>query len=261
MGLSRKAVLAMLVLPLALVACGKRDDDRNLDSLDNELVDAGPGSANGADPAMTAALHDQIMVDPALAQQSNADSVRPPAQPYSGGVPPVGIAQPAGAAPGGVTGTATSNRIKPAPAPASKDCPNCKVANESLTLGALASRQPDRRTSACAGAMRYSANWADRLPADVPLYPGARVSEAAGADGGPCETRAVSFSAAASLQTVIDWYYTKVTAAGFSAEHQSDGAQHTLGGTRERDGGAYVLFLTARRDGGTDVDLVTNNGG
>ncbi|MQH18694.1 hypothetical protein EI065_25620, partial [Escherichia coli] len=62
------------------------------------------------------------------------------------------------------------------------------------------------------------------------------------------------------LQTVVDWYYTRVTNTGFTAEHQSDGTQHTLGGTRDRDGGAYVLFLTPRRDGGTDVDLIANNG-
>lgn len=257
---SRTRILAMLFLSLALVACGRRDGDRNLDSLDNELVDAGAGGANASDPALTSALHDQIMVDPALAQHANADSVRPPAQPYSGGVPPVGIAQPDGAAPGGAGGTAVSEKVRPAPAPASQDCPKCRVARDSLTLGALAGRQTDRRTSACAGAMRYSATWAGRLPRDVPLYPGARVAEAAGADGGQCATRAVSFSSAAPLRTVLDWYYTRLTKAGFTAEHQSDGARHTLGGTRGRDGGAYVLFLAARRDGGTDVDLVTNNG-
>ena len=253
----RRAVLALFVLPLALVACGKRDDDRNLDSLDNELVEAGSGGANSSDPAMTSALHDQIMVDPALAQQSNADSVRPPAQPYSGGVPPVGIAQTPGAAP---AGGGTSETIKSTPAPASKDCPGCTAARESLTLGALASRQKDRRTSACAGAMRYSASWADRLPPDVPLYPGARVVEAAGANTDACQLRAVTFSTNVPLQTVLDWYYTRVTGNGYSAEHQSDGSEHTLGGTRDRDGGAYVLFLSGRRDGGTDVDLVANNG-
>jgi hypothetical protein len=253
-------LLGILVLPLALAACGKPDTDRNLDSLDNELVDAGAGAANTSDPAMTAALHDQIMVDPALAQQSNVDSVRPPAQPYSGGVPPVGIAQPPGTAPGSATGAATSETVKSAPAPSSKDCPNCKTARESLTLGALASNQSDKRTSACGGAMRYSAGWAEKLPADVPLYPGARVIEAAGANSASCSLRAVSFSTSAGLQNVLDWYYTRVTNSGFTAEHQSDGTQHTLGGTRNRDGGAYVLFLTGRRDGGTDVDLVANNG-
>ncbi len=259
MSLTRIRIFGVLVLPLALLACGKRDEDRNLDSLDNELVEAGSGATNASDPAMTSALHDQIMVDPALAQQSNADSVRPPAQPYSGGVPPVGIAQP----PGGeaAAGAATSETIKSAPAPVSRDCPGCQAARDSLTLGALASRQRDKRTSACAGAMRYSASWAERLPADVPLYPGARVAEAAGADTDACHLRAVTFSTSARLQTVLDWYYTRVTNSGFSAEHQSDGSEHTLGGTRDSDGGAYVLFLTGRRDGGTDVDLVANNGG
>jgi hypothetical protein len=236
----RLRILSAVALPLALLACGKRDDDRNLDSLDNELVEAGSGNANVSDPAMTAALHDQIMVDPALTQHANADSVRPPAQPYSGGVPPTGIAQPPGRTPGSA-GASTAAR-------------------ESLTLGALAARQTNRRTSACAGALRYSASWADRLPADVPLYPGARVTEAAGANTGACALRAVSFSTNARLQTVVDWYYTRVTNTGFTAEHQSDGTQHTLGGTRDRDGGAYVLFLTPRRDGGTDVDLIANNG-
>ena len=259
MGITRFRSLGVIVLPLALLACGKRGDDRNLDSLDNELVEAGSGSANGSDPAMTSALHDQIMVDPALAQQSNANSVRPPAQPYSGGVPPVGIAQPPAGTPS--AGTATSETIKPAPAPASKDCPGCQAARDSLTLGALAARQSDKRTSGCAGAMRYSAVWADRLPADIALYPGARVAEAAGADTDACHLRAVTFSTSAKLQAVLDWYYTRVTNSGFSAEHQSDGTEHTLGGTRARDNGAYVLFLTGRRDGGTDVDLVANGGG
>ncbi|GGA35569.1 hypothetical protein [Sphingomonas psychrolutea] len=258
MGLTRFRTLGVLLLPLALLACAKREEDRNLDSLDNELVEAGSGGTNVSDPAMTSALHDQIMVDPALAQQSNADSVRPPAQPYSGGVPPVSIAQTPG---GATTGTATSETIKPAPAPASRDCPECQAARDSLTLGALASRQRDKRTSGCAGALRYSARWAERLPVDVPLYPGARVVEAAGADTDVCHLRAVTFSTSAKLQIVLDWYYTRVTTSGYSAEHQSDGTEHTLGGTRDRDGGAYVLSLTGRRDGGTDVDLVANNGG
>lgn len=255
---NRLRMLSAVAVPLALVACGQRDQDRNLDTLDNELVEAGSGNANVSDPAMTAALHDQIMVDPALTQHANADSVRPPAQPYSGGVPPVTAAPTSGTA-AGTLGASTSETIKSAPAP-TKSCPGCTAARESLTLGALAARQSDRRTSACAGAMRYSASWANRLPADVPLYPDAHVTEAAGANTDACALRAVSFSTNARLQTVVDWYYTRVTNTGFTAEHQSDGAQHTLGGTRDRDGGAYVLFLKPRRDGGTDVDLIANNG-
>ena len=249
--------LILVALPLALVACGKRSDgERNLDTLDNELIES--NSATARDPALMSALHEQIMVDPTLAQQANNDAVRPPAQPYSGAVPPDGIALPPGGATAS-TGAATSETLKKAPAPVA-NCPQCTAARESLTLGALAARQKDKRTSNCAGSLRYSARWAGRLPADLPLYPDARVSEAAGSDLGGCAMRAVSFASSAPLQTVIDWYYTRASKAGYSAEHQADGGEHVLGGTRDRDGGAFALFLTSRADGGTDVDLVANNG-
>jgi hypothetical protein len=247
-------------LSAALAACGTRDSGQpNLDSLDNELVDAG-NTSNTRDPALMSALQDQIMVDPTLAQQANEDAIRPPARPYSGAVPPDGIAVPAGAA-AATNGAATSEKLKPAPAPArGAGCPQCAAARESLTLGALAARQQDRRTSGCAGTMRYSARWADRLPADLPLYPDARVTEAAGSQSGKCALRAVSFASSAPLQKILDWYYTRTTHAGYSAEHQADGTEHVLGGTRDRDDGAFALFLTSRADGGTDVDLVANNG-
>ncbi|MEO5865925.1 MAG: hypothetical protein ABIS14_11845, partial [Sphingomonas sp.] len=177
-GFRSRALLA-LAIPLALMACGKRaNDDRNLDSLDNELIAAGNGNAQ--DPAMTSALRSQIMVDPSLAKQANHDAVRPPAQPYSGAVPPVTIAgTPAGTA--AATGATTSETLKTAPAPKGAACPQCKAHEQSLTLGALASRQRDGATRGCAGALHYSASWANRLPADLPLYPDARISEAAGA--------------------------------------------------------------------------------
>ncbi|WP_267388317.1 hypothetical protein [Sphingomonas sp. GC_Shp_3] len=255
----RNRLIATLALALATAGCGARNTEQgNLDSLDNQLADA--GSSNSRDPALMAALHDQIMVDPALAQQANADAVRPPTRPYSGAVPADPVA---GATNSGATGdgAGTSETLKSAPAPkADGSCPQCEAARQSLTLGALASRQNDKRTASCAGEMRYSANWANRLPADLPLYPDARVSEAAGNSDNGCALRAVSFATSASLQSVIDWYYTRASGAGFAAEHEANGSQHVLGGTRSRDGAAFALFLTTRRDGGTDVDLVANNG-
>lgn len=233
-----------------LAACGPAPAGRNPDTLDAELVDG-----NTRDPAMMAALQDQIMVDPALAQQANQDAVRPPARPYSGAVPAEGIA--GGGAP--AASAATSERMKSAPA-ARGECPGCKAARESLTLGALASRQDNATTASCAGDLDYSSRWAGRLPADLPLYPDARVSEAAGNNAGACRLRAVSFASSAPLQKVLDWYYTRASNAGFSAEHRADGAEHLLGGTRARDDGAFALFLTSRSDGGTDVDMVANNG-
>ncbi len=237
--------ILFVFLPLALAGCGGADSTNNIMS-DAEL-------GNAADPAVTAALQDPIMVDPQLAGQANGDAIRPPSQPYSGGVPDDAVA---------TNGTKIdTNGLLKAPAPVTgKDCPQCKAARESVTLGGIAARQPNARIKGCAGALRYSASWAQRLPADLPLYPQARVIEAAGAQGGNCALRVVSFSAAQPMEALLDWYYTRATRAGYSSEHQVEGAQHILGGTRTRDDGAYVLFLTARKGGGTDVDLVANNG-
>jgi len=231
-------------LPLALAGCG------GADMANNTLSDAELG--NAADPALTGALQDQIMVDPQLGRQANGDAIRPPSQPYSGGVPDDAVA-----ANGSKVDTAG---LLKTPAPVSgKECPQCAAARESVTLAGIAARQTNARTKACAGSLKYSASWAQRLPADLPLYPQARVTEAAGAQGN-CALRVVSFSAAQPMQILLDWYYTKAVRAGYSAEHQVDGAQHILGGARARDDGAYVLFMTPRKDGGTDVDLVANNG-
>lgn len=242
-----------LILPLALSACGKGDDrDSNLDSLDAELSDSNT-SGKSRDPALMSALHDQIMVDPALTGQANADSIRPPAQPYAAPAAP----EPSGMA-SASTAAATSEAVKSAPAPNGSDCPSCAPAREALTLGGLAARQKDRRTSACAANVSYSTGWATRLPRDLPLYPDARVNEAAGAQGGNCALRVVSFASNAPVQTLIDWYYTRATNAGYSAEHEAEGGDHVLAGTR--GDAAYALFVSPRDGGGSDVDLVANNG-
>lgn len=252
--------LAWALAPLALAACGSKPAaDSNIDSLDAELA-GGNATGNSRDPAMMSALQDQIMVDPALTGQANNDAVRPPQQPYSGATPPDSVAPSKAESATLADGTGSSSGgSKPTPAP-SGDCPQCKIKRDSVTLGALARRQADKRTSGCARGLRYSTAWVERLPADLPLYPDARVDEAAGATDGGCSLRVVSFSTGASIQNVIDWYYGRVTAAGYTAEHQADGGQHVLGGVRGKDGGAYVIYLEKRGDGRTEVDLVANNG-
>ena len=130
---------------------------------------------------------------------------------------------------------ASSQAVKSTPAPKSASCPQCDAAKASLTLGALASRQRDHRTAACAGALRYSAGWADRLPADLPLYPDARVSEAAGSQGNSCALRAVSFSTGASLQQVMDWYYTRATNAGWPLTTVNDALAYVKSMDKEKE--------------------------
>jgi hypothetical protein len=235
----------LLALPLMLAACGKKDEPAPVN--DTEL-------GNIADPAVTSALQEQIMVDPQLTQMSNKDALRPAPEPYSGMVPSDAIAT-------NRDKIDTSGLMKAPPAiAAGTDCPQCAAARQSITLDGLASRQQNARTRQCASALNYSARWATRLPADLPLFPQARVIEAAGNQGGNCALRVVTFSTAQPMELMLDWYYTKAKRGGYSAEHQADGKQHILGGTRARDDAAYVLFLTSRSDGGTDIDMVANNG-
>lgn len=242
-----------LALPLlALAACGGGEaSDKTLATLDQELV-GGADAANSADPALMSALEDQIMVDPALAAQANGDAIRPPARSYSAGVPVDGIVA-GGQEPLG-------EKLMRAPQPvAVAQCTTCPSSNQATTLGGLAARQKGA-TKGCAANVRYSAAWAQRLPADLPLHPRANVIEAAGADG-VCALRVVNFTVAAPVQHVLDWYYTRAMRGGYTAEHQLSDAEHRLGGTRDRDDSAYVLFITAREGGGTEIDMVVNRGG
>jgi len=237
-----------LALPalILLAGCSRAPEPAgDLDSLDRELAQAtGPG--NVRDPALTAALADQIMVDPALTQSSNEHAIRPAPRPDSAPIPPE-------VAPTDPVETA-SLRTPPAP---SATCPDCKAKAGTLTPAALAQRQRNPATAGCAARVGYSAAWATRLPDALPLYPGARVTEAAGTDANGCALRIVSFTTGAPPAKAIGFYYTRATAAGFSAEAQAQGAMRVLGGTRGE--AAYVIYATPRA-GGSEVDLVVNGG-
>lgn len=219
-------------------ACGGQEAaEKNLAALDAELLDTG----NSADPVIAAALEDQIMVDPSLASQANGDAVRPPAEPYSAPVAPDAVAK---------RPEVKAEGLMKAPAPG--PCPSCKRTAASETLASLAESQ---QLSGVCGPLRYSAGWAAKLPPDLPLHPAAAVREAAGADAPGCQMRVVSYSVQQPLQTMIDWHYTRVTQAGLTAEHQSDGTQHLIGGTG-RGNAAYIVTMTANGPGATDVDLI-----
>mgnify|MGYP003340991438 CR=1 FL=1 len=117
--MARSPLLLMLALPLALAGCGSHGSLGDVSETE---------SGNAADPALASALQDQIMVDPQLGRQANGDAVRPPSQPYSGGVPSDAVA-------------ANGDRIDngqllktPAPTEATKDCRQCAAARDAVTL-------------------------------------------------------------------------------------------------------------------------------
>ncbi|WP_336959334.1 hypothetical protein [Sphingobium aquiterrae] len=235
----------LVALPLCLAACGRGNDASNLAALDAALT-------NGvADPALRGALEDQIVVDPQLTDQANPNAVRPPDRPVDGAVPVLkGDAKAAADAATRLAGGALMHA--PAAVPAS-------AGDTPLTLGALARRQQGARAG-CAARIDYGMQWAQRLPQDFPIYPRARLTEAAGADGVDCKIRAASFVTDVPMQAAIDFYYTRARRAGYDASHEVLDGQHMLGGVRTADGGAYVVGFSAAPGGGTTVDLIANSG-
>lgn len=174
------------------------------------------------DPALTSALEDQISVDTNLNQQAHPNTVRPPET-------PVQAQYPADARPG-------ENAARPA-------------------SGGGPAQPPS--AAACGGGFDHGVQWANRMPAEFPAYPGGRVTEAAGNDHGACRMRVVAFTTADPYARVLDFYRRLAARAGYSAEQQQRGADQVLGGTKGDS--AYYLIVTPV-SGGSEVALIVNNG-
>jgi hypothetical protein len=221
------ARLLTLAAALAVGACSSGGDNA-LAEMDNALL------ANGVDPALTSALEDQILVDPNLVQQANPNTVRPPEAPVQAQYPAGSARAEAALASMQSAGAATDGG---------------RQARPSATAGPCGTSLP----------FDHGAQWARRLPAEFPLYPGGQVTEAAGSDQGRCRMRVVTFSTADPYPRVLQYYRSLAAQAGFSAEHQKRGQDHVLGGVKESNDGAYYLIVTPKAQG-SEVALIANNG-
>ncbi len=215
---------AMGAATLMLSGCDSGTDKAELDKIDAKL-----GGKTGADPALSAALEDQIMVDPNLTGQANEDSIRPTNEPFGAPIP---------ADPSGVG----------------------DVAGQSLgTLADQHARVPKDKFNGCSLDVKYSVAFANRLPADLPLHPQGRVTEAAGSDTPACRLRAVTYAVTAAPSALVNYYLTTGRKAGFNPVRTGDGKEMLVSGTRDRDGAAFYAILQPAGNG-TVVDLVANNG-
>ena len=88
--------------------------------------------------------------------------------------------------------------------------------------------------------------------------PGGRVTDAAGSDSANCRARVVTFTSNAAPARVLEWYRSRASQAGYSAEQQMRQGDHILAGTG--GGGAYFLILTPRGSG-SEVAIIANNRG
>jgi len=226
----------ILSAAISLAACQQRSPNSELANLDNQII------ANETDPALTSALEDQILVDPALTQQSNKNAVRPAESPTQAEYPlPSNAAQSEGGA-----------------AARSRPGPSRQTSARAQTAGAA-----DISTGGgadCRSGLEYARVWASRLPSAFAVYPGARLTEAAGNDRGDCRSRIVTFTTNTPPQRVLEHYRLRAAGAGYSAEHQMRQGDHILAGTAGQSDNAFYLILTPLRGGGSDVALITSGG-
>jgi hypothetical protein len=233
---------AILLAPLlVLAACTDKEE---------------PTAAAEGDPAMDASLGEQLMTDPDLVESNGANTAASVPS-GDGKIPAEDMTAEAVAA-------ARSQALKLVggpgamkKAPAAREANGTLPADSELTAAARAAAAPGTEKD-CAAKARYTAAWAARLPATFPVYPRGAVQEAAGTDDGACALRVVNFLTPVPLLEVVDFYYTRASAAGFSAQHILDGEDNVLGGTKGR--ASYVVYARRLPGGATSVDLVTNGG-
>jgi hypothetical protein len=215
---------ASLALLLVLTACGS-DKDAELEKIDQQLT-----AKKNTDPAVNEALEGQIMVDPSLSSQSNEHSVRPANQPNAGALPLADGAR--------------------------------STSNPGQTLGGIAEEQAriaQENFVGCQLDVSYSMDFAAKAPADLPLFPKGRVTEAAGSDTANCKLRAISYVAPSATAELVSYYGGIAKAAGYSFGDKMAGENHIVTGKRAADGAAFYAILTPAGTE-TSVDLVANNG-
>jgi hypothetical protein len=208
--ITRFAALAAFA---ALGACdGGRDAE--LAKLDKQITGKDP------DPALTSALEDQILVDPALTQQSNRNAVRPAETPIQAQYP----------------------------LPEQRPAEVKRSGGEART----------EISGGCGPELQHGAEWARRLPPPFAPLAGARVTDAAGSEAPGCRAQVVTFITAATPERVLAHYRARAAEAGYSAAQQMREGDYILSGSRNA-GETFYLILTPRQGGGSDVAVIAGS--
>jgi len=235
-----KCLIALALSPmLLLAACGGGGDEDQASSVDK-------------DAAASSALSDQIMVDPDLATQNQANSAVT-ADNADGELPPE-MRSPEAIA------RARAQAVKLVGGPGKlRKTPQALAVEGKLPSDSTYSTAAEIAAKPggvdCTKKVDYTMEWAARLPATFPVYPQGSVQEAAGTDEGACSLRVVTFVSAVPMNEVIDFYYTRAADAGFKVQHIKDGDDDVLAGVK--DSSSFTVYVRNKPSGSTEVDLVT----
>jgi hypothetical protein len=236
-----RRTVCLLAPALLLAACGDKDE---------------PATPAADDPAMAGALGGQVLTDPDLAGENGAN--RAASLPSANGaVPAADMSPEALAAARGAALKLVGGPGAMKKAPEAREGKGPGAADSQLTAAARAATGPNGKNG-CSEKVTYTAAWAAKLPGAFPVYPRGAVQEAAGTDDGGCHLRVVNFISPVPVAEMIDFYYTRASAAGFSARHLRDGSDDMLSWTK--GAASYVVMARDLPNGGSSVDLVTNGG-
>lgn len=199
------------------------------------------------DPVAVAALDDPLMTDPDLTGQNRGNAA------LDGGLPD-GAMPAFKRSPEEIAAAKTeAERLLGRPIPAAPDPASSAAASR---LAGAATMQAIAKASGlggnCAGKLEYSAIWAARLPAALPVYPRGHTLVAGGSDQAGCKLRAVRYVTPVEPGEVIAFYHASASGAKLPATCSREGDDEVLSGK------GYTLFVRKRGDGLSEVDLVTS---
>lgn len=203
------------------------------------------------DPAVVQALGDQIMVDPDLSQQNEANAALTGGTDHS--LPPVVATREAIEAAkleaadlvGGVT------RLLPPDGPMAEGEPLPEPALYSVAE--LAKLTPG--AARCADAATFTAVWAAKVPQQFPIYPRGNTIEAAGTDAERCALRAVRYLTPVEVADVTAFYAARARQFGFATSYAKRGEFEVLAGSR--GAARFAAYVRRRGSGNAEVGLVT----
>lgn len=202
------------------------------------------------DPAAVQALNDQIMVDPDLAGQNEANAALTGGIDHS--IPPIvstreaieNAKQEAADLVGGLS------NMQPLPDPTINAEPIPETGR--IAVGEMARLL--KEAEPCADGVSYTAQWAASVPQALPIYPRGNTIEAAGNTGGECAMRAIRFLSPVSREDIFAFYATRARDAGIGNEFSERGEYLVLKGSK--GGKAFAVFARKRSSGISEVSLI-----
>lgn len=229
--------IACAMAPLAiLAACSGSNEDES--------------GGQGTDPAVDAALNENLATDPDLSRSNESDAA------LSGtgnqGVPTIDTSQRAVQAAQDRAAQLVGGRENLHGLPS----PTRLGAADNVTQPMQQAAQRIGQNATCFEGVSYSTAWAARLPGEFPVYPRGNTQEAAGNDEGSCAVRAVSFKTPVPVGQVFSFYAARARDAGYSVDYTIVGNENVLSGVSGQS--AYTIYARKGSDGVTEVDLTTS---